>query len=558
MNILGVNCFSHDTSAALLTDGEIIAFAEEERFNRDKHTKAFPFTAIEYCLKEGGIEADEIDYVAFPFKPWLDFKRGFKDFRRHPSSYKRFGGQAFFDYKLSRKANIFKKHFDYKGKIIFVGHHQAHAASSYFVSPFKEAAILSIDRGGDYISTMMAKAQSNEINEIKHIYNPHSLGSVYSCITNFLGFKPNGGEGKVMGLAPYGNDCLCEQFDEIVKPKHGYFNVDLSYFKYHRRGGYEVSKKFKKLFGDPREPESEMTAHYQNIAFAVQQLTEERAVDLAKWLWEETKKPNLCIAGGLGLNSVMNQKIIDNTPFERIFIQPSANDGGISLGAALYVWHVMFKNYKRHAIDMVFNPYLGPKYSNLQIKKVLDDRHLKYRQVRDPAKTAARLLAKNKLIGWFQGRMEAGPRALGNRSILANTCNKETKDILNKRVKFRESFRPFAPSVKEEAGDEYFKNYQPTPYMLLVQEIYDYKQNEIPAVTHVDGTGRLQTVSKELNPLYWKLIDEFEKLTGVPVVLNTSFNIRGEPIVCNPKDAVNCFAGTGLDALIIGDYLVEK
>lgn len=555
MNILGINCFSHDTSACLVVDGQVVAFVEEERFNRNKHTKAFPFTAIEYCLKEGNIEAKDLDHVAFPFKPKLDLRRGLRDFTHHPRTYKRFAGQALFDYKLSKKANIFRRNFHYNGNIVFVGHHHAHIAGSYFVSPFDKAAILSIDRGGDYISTMMGSAEDNKLKILQKIYNPHSLGSVYSCVTQFLGFKPNGGEGKVMGLAPYGTDLLYDDILKMVIPRNSYFKVNLKYFRYHLEGGYNVSRKFRKILGEPREPGDVLSDHYKNIAFSIQKLTEERAVDLAEWLYEKTGISNLCISGGLGLNSVMNSSIIERTPFEDVFIQPASNDGGTSLGAALYVWHCLLGNPKE---KITFNPYLGPKYSNEDIEKAINDRFLKFKKINNPSKVAAKLLAENKIIGWFQGRMEAGPRALGNRSILANPCGKDTKDVINARVKFRESFRPFAPSIKDNKARQYFKNHRPSPYMLLVQDIVWHKQKEIPAVCHVDGTGRLQTVNKRINPEYWNLIDQFEKLTGVPVVLNTSFNIRGEPIVCNPKEAINCFTGTGLDALLIGDYLVEK
>lgn len=557
MNILGINCFSHDTSAALLKDGKIVAFAEEERFNREKHTRAFPHHAVKFCLEFGGIGVNDLDYVAFPFKPLIDYFRGFVDFlQRFPRSYRRFAGQTLFDFNLAKKTLDFKKKYRYKNKIAFVGHHEAHAASSFFASSFERAAILSIDRGGDYLSTILALGDRNRIEVLERIRNPHSLGSLYSVVTAFLGFKPNSGEGKVMGLAPYGRPSFQKDFQNLVKIKEeGGFEINLSYFTYHLLGGYGVSRKFIDLFGEPRESESKMEEKYADIAWALQKVVEDNACSLANILHQRTGEKKLCLAGGVALNSVMNTTILQTTPFEDVFIQPSANDAGTSLGAALYLWHNLLGNERSWVME---NAFFGPDYSNQDIVSAIETYEIEYEEIDNPALVGANLLADSKIIGWLQGRMEAGPRALGNRSILADPRPQEMKDILNKKVKHRESFRPFAPSVLEEEAPEYFDNYYPSPYMLLVLPIKKENRDSVPAICHVDGTGRLQTVSKSENPLYWELLTEFKKLTGIPMVLNTSFNVRGEPIVCAPEDALKCFLGTEMDYLIMGNYLVRK
>lgn len=557
MNILGINCFSHDTAACLLKDGKVIAFAEEERFNREKHTRAFPHKAIEFCLAFGGIQIKDIDYVAYPFKPLVDYFRGFVDFLgRFPHSYKRFAGQTIFDYRLIKKVVDFNRKYGYTKRAIFVGHHEAHAASSFLVSPFEKAAILSIDRGGDYLSTVLARGEDNQIEIIDKVRNPHSLGSLYSVITSYLGFKPNGGEGKVMGLAPYGNPTFHEDFKELVQTNKGNsFEIDLSYFTYHLIGGYGVSAKFLERFGPPREPESQIGEHYEDIAWAVQKVTEDTACEIAQKLHERTGLKSICLAGGVALNSVMNTVILQNTAFQDIFIQPSANDAGTAMGAALYLWHTILGNKREWQME---NAYLGPDYSDADIEDTLSSYEVAYERVDNPVSVGADLLAESKIVGWLQGRMEVGPRALGNRSILADPRPGEMKDILNSKVKHREGFRPFAPSVLEEDATKYFENYYPSPFMLLVLPVKEELQSKVPAICHVDGTGRLQTVSKNANPLYWELINEFKKRTGTPMILNTSFNVRGEPIVCSPEDALKCFLGTEMDALIMGNYLVRK
>lgn len=556
MYILGINCFSHDTSACLLRDGELIAFAEEERFVRKKHTKSFPDNAILFCLEHAGIHMSDVDYVAFPFRPGLDFLRGVRHFMRYfPCSYKRLAGQAWMDLNLKKKVIEFRRTYGYKKKIFFVGHHEAHAASSFFVSPFDQAAILSIDRGGDFLSTLLAVGEGNTIKTLKFMRNPHSVGEFYTAITAYLGFTPNSGEGKVMGLAPYGDETYFQEFKKLVSTNgDGGFKLNLEYFPHHY-GDTWFSKKFVNEFGEPRQPESPMERRFENVAAAVQQVTEDMGVYLANHLYELTKQENLCIAGGVGLNSVMNAKILLETPFRRVFIQPACNDAGTSLGCALYVWHLVFGNERVFEME---HPFFGPGFDDSQIEQVLKQNNLNYQVVENPARVAAQLIAGGKIVGWFQGRMEMGPRALGGRSILADPRIPEMKDVLNHKVKHREGFRPFAPSVLAEEGADYFEDYVETPFMLKVLPIKEDRKDVIPAVCHVDGTGRLQTVSRERSPLYWELIKEFKQITGVPVVVNTSFNVRGEPIVLSPQDAVNCFLSTQLDCLVIGKYLVDK
>jgi carbamoyltransferase len=555
MNILGVNCFSHDTSACLLSNGDLVAFAEEERFAREKHTKSFPDRTVAYCLEEGGIGIGDVDCVAFTYRPLLDYSRALADFvRRFPYSIKRFAVQTLVDSMLLYRAYDFKRRYSYRGKLVFVGHHDAHAASAFYPSGFDEAAVLSIDRGGDYLSTLLAYGKGTGLREVKKIRNPHSVGSLYTAVTEYLGFKPNSGEGKVMGLAPYGDLDLLEDFRRIVRLKpEGDFELDLSYFVYSATR-FGTSEKFNRTFGPPRVPESELTPRHQNVARALQEVTEETALHIGRYLYEQTRCPNLCIAGGVALNSVMNQRLLHELPFEDVFIQPAANDAGTCLGAAQWVEHVVLG--RPRAFEMK-HPFYGPGYTPEQMLECIKKRKVKYSEVADPCEYAARAISEGKIVGWFQGRMEMGPRALGNRSILADPRRKDMKDILNREVKHREGFRPFAPSVLEENGAEFFDDYYPSPFMLLVPPVKAEKMDVIPAVVHVDGTGRLQTID-DANPDYKRLIRRFDEITGVPVVVNTSFNIRGEPIVMTPDDALNCFFFTGLDTLVLGNYVLEK
>jgi carbamoyltransferase len=555
VNILGINCFSHDTAAALVRDGEPVAIAEEERFNRDKHTKAFPDSAIEFCLGTGGISIDEVDVVAFAHKAGIDYARGAFDALRRAAP-RRLALQTYVDLNLKRKERSFLRQWGYRGPVLNVGHHEAHAASAYFASPFDEAAVMSVDRGGDFLSTTLGHGRGSELRTLKQVRNPHSLGEVYTTVTYWLGFHPNADEGKVMGLAPYGTERYVPIFRDFIRlSPDGLFTLNLSWFRWQVEGEVPWSKKFVREFGPPRVPESALTRHYEDIAFGVQAITEEAGLHLARSLHALTGSKNLCLAGGVALNSVMNARLLAETPFEHIFIQPAAGDAGNALGAALHVWHQRMGKPRRWTMEHAF---FGPQYTDSEIKQALADRQLSFREVADPAAEAAELLSQSKIVGWFQGRAEVGPRALGARSILADPRRADMKDIVNEQVKHREGFRPFAPSVLDERGAEFFEGYYPNPFMLLVLPIRPEKRAVIPAVTHVDGTGRLQTVARSSNPAFYRVIEEFDRRTGVPIILNTSYNLRGEPIVHRPEEAIADFLTTGMDALLLGNFLLEK
>ena len=556
MNILGVNCFSHDTSACLLSDGKLVAFAEEERFNRDKHTKGFPFQSINYCLEVAGIDISDIDLVGFAHQPVADFGRAMADIlRRLPGSWRRLFIQPAVDLNLYLKKPYFRLGQGYVGKVVFVGHHEAHAASAFFASPFDEAAVLSIDRGGDYLSTWLGSGKGNTLQAISTVRQPHSLGEVYAAITAYLGFRPNSDEGKVMGLAPYGNSTYFNKFKHLIRNDNkGGFEVDLDYFTYHLKKGWYNSS-FINVFGPNRFPGEEIGLRHKDIAAAVQAITEKAGLSLANFLAGATKSKNLCLSGGVALNSCMNAHILEHGNFDNIFIQPAAGDAGNALGAAYYLWNVVLGKERQEPMT---HAYLGPEFNDEEILQALRSKGLNHNKPTDVEKYAASKLVDGKIVGWFQGRAEAGPRALGNRSILANATLPETKDVVNLKIKKRESFRPFAPAILEDHAAEYVENYHPSPFMLLVQTIKKSKQSSIPSVTHVDGTARVQTVSKKTNPKFWKLIDEFRKATDIPVVLNTSFNVQGEPIVQTPTDAISTFKASGMDCLIMGNYVIEK
>jgi carbamoyltransferase len=556
VNILGINCFAHDTAAALLQDGRPVAFVEEERFNREKHTRAFPDHAVEYCLRTGGVSMDDVDVVAFAHRAGVDYARGLADaLKRLPRSAKRLAAQTYVDTSLWNKQRSFVRRWRYRGKVVNVGHHEAHAASAFFPSGFDQAAVLTLDRGGDFLSTTLGLGRGTRLQTLLEVRNPDSLGEVYTAVTWWLGFHPNADEGKVMGLAPYGTDRSVPDFRDLIHlHADGTFSIDLAWFRYQIEGRVPWSDRFVQRFGQPRVPESEITERHQDVAFGVQAITEEAGLHMARALHAMTGSANLVLAGGVALNSVMNARLLAETPFEHIFIQPAAGDAGNALGAALHVWH---QSMGRPREWRMTHANLGPEWAEGDCKEVLTSRKLPFREVSDPAAEAAELLAQSKIVGWFQGRAEVGPRALGARSILADPRRAEMKDIVNAEVKHREGFRPFAPSVLDERGPEYFEGYYPNPFMLLVLPITKDKQHVIPAVTHVDGTGRLQTVTKD-TPLYHRLIEEFDRRTGVPVVLNTSFNLRGEPIVHRPEEALTDYLNTGMDALFLGPYLVQK
>ena len=555
MDILGINCFSHDTAAALVRDGVPVAFIEEERFNREKHTKAFPDAAIEFCLRQGGISITDVDVVVFAHRAGVDYARGLPDAVKRLAP-KRLAAQSYVDLMLVKKQRDFARRWGYRGRVANVGHHEAHAAAAFFPSGFDNAAVLTLDRGGDMLSTTFGLGRGSRLQTLKEIRNPDSLGEIYTAVTGWLGFHPNADEGKVMGLAPYGTDRYAPVFRDFVRlHDDGGFNVNLSWFRYQVESG-PLSKRYLDLFGQPRVPESEITKHHEDVAFGVQAVTEEAAMHMARALHATTGATNLAMAGGVALNSVMNARLLRETPFERIFIQPAAGDAGNALGAALHIWHVEMGRPREWRMEHAF---YGPSYGDADLRAAFQGRAVPFEQVPDPTAAAAELLSESKIVGWFSGAAEVGPRALGARSILADPRKAEMKDIVNAQVKHREGFRPFAPAVLDERGAEYFDDYATNPFMLLVLPIREDKRDVIPAVTHVDGTGRLQSVTPDGNGgAFHRLISEFEGRTGVPVVLNTSFNLRGEPIVHRPAEAVEDYLNTGMDALLLGPYLARK
>jgi carbamoyltransferase len=552
--ILGVNCFSHDTAACLLVDGEVVALGEEERFNRDQHTKRFPSDSVGFCLAQAGMDVNDLDAVAFAQHVPKDFARSALDAVARLSP-KRLAAQMYIDANLARKELSFRRKWGYRGRVAHVGHHEAHAASAFFASPFDRAAVLTLDRGGDFLSTTLATGEGNRLTTLAQVRNPHSLGEVYTALTWFLGFRPNADEGKVMGLAPYGSGRLAPELRDLLRLKEdGLFKVNLRWFGYQREGR-PLSRTFIDSYGPPRVPESEITDRDRELAYVVQDLLEHAGVHLAGKLQERTGMTNLCLAGGVALNSVMNARMLKETGFEHIFVQPASSDAGNSLGAALWVWHQLMGRPRQWSMEHAF---WGAEHDEKSFADALSDRGLAFQAVRRPEAEAARRLAEGNVVGWFQGRAEVGPRALGARSILADPRSAHMRDVVNHRVKRREGFRPFAPSVLHERGSEYFEGYYPTPFMLLVLPVRYDKRDVIPAVTHVDGTGRLQSVTTDFNPSFHLLIQEFERLTGVPVILNTSFNLRGEPIVHRPEEAVTDFLRSQMDCLFLGSFLCEK
>jgi len=564
MYVIGISCFYHDSSACILKDGKIVAAAEEERFTRRKHDTSFPINTIKYCLKEAGITIDQVDCIGFYEKPLLKFERLLhQHIESFPKSFWTFykAIPSWVNEKL-RIPSIVKKKLKYKKNIFFVGHHMAHAASSYLVSPFKEAAILTVDGVGEWDTTTLGHAKGNDINILKNIEFPHSLGLLYSTVTAHLGMSVNNSEYKVMGMAPYGKPRFFEKFKKVIDVKDdGSYSLDMSYFDFHYKMRMP-SKKFIKEFGPIRKPESEITQKHKDIAASLQKITEYTLFKMLNHLYEITKCDKLCMAGGVALNSVANGKILKNTPFKEIYIQPAAGDGGTSIGAAKYVYHTLFNKERKEIQETC---YLGPGYSRDYIKKFLDGLNVKYTELKDDKevmKKTAELINNDNVIGWFQDRMEWGPRALGSRSILSNACNPQMQDILNLKVKHREKFRPFAPVISEEDAKKYFQCDDPVPiptdFMLMVYPIKKEYHSKIPSVTHVDGSGRLQTIRKQHNKLYHGLIKEFEKLDGTPILVNTSFNIRGEPIVCTPFNAYRCMMGTGIDYLVMDRFLIRR
>ncbi len=586
MNILGISAFYHDSAACLVQDGKIISAVQEERFTRKKHDFSFPKNAINYCLQDSGLKAEDLDFVAFYDKPFIKFERILETYLSYaPIGIKSFikAMPLWIKQKIWMK-ELIKKELGYEGKIIFPEHHESHAASAFFPSPFQEAAFLTIDGVGEWATASYGIGKNNKINIIAEIHFPHSLGLLYSAFTYYTGFKVNSAEYKVMGLAPYGKpkykDLILSELMDLKED--GSFKMNMKYFNY-CVGLTMTNKKFEKLFGGPpRKPESRLTQREMDLARSVQEVTEEVMLRMTRHIQKETGQKNLCLAGGVALNCVGNGRILREGPFKNIWIQPAAGDAGGALGAALLVWHQYLENSRitDGRKDFQYGSYLGPKFENGYISDYLKRNNIPYTELNDekiPEKIAD-LIAKEKVIGWFQGRMEFGPRALGSRSIIGDARSPKMQETMNLKIKFRESFRPFAPSILADKVSDFFEIDRESPYMLLVaplkKELRREMSNEeeklfgldklhvsrssIPAVTHVDYSTRIQTVNKDDNPLYYRTIAKFDEKYGCPVIINTSFNVRGEPIVCTPEDAYLCFMRTNMDYLLVGNFLLEK
>ncbi len=586
MYILGISAYYHDSAACLVKNGKIFAAAQEERFTRKKHDFNFPHNAIQYCLKAGGISAKDLDYVAFYDKPFIKFERLLESYLAYaPKGITSFikAMPIWLKQKLWTK-ELLKKDLCYVGEVIFPEHHESHAASAFFPSPYQEAAFLTIDGVGEWNTTSFGVGTHNQIEIWGNLDFPHSLGLLYSAFTYYTGFKVNSGEYKVMGLAPYGEPKYVDVIlNELVDLKEdGSFRMNMQYFNY-CVGLSMTNKKFDKLFGGPaRKPETKITQREMDLARSLQDVTEEIMLRMARHVYRQTGQKNLVLAGGCALNCVANGRILREGPFKNIWIQPAAGDAGGAVGAALFTWYQYLEN-ERHADgvnDFQSASYLGPDFSDAEIEAFLKQNNVPYERMDRAAipRRTAELINSEKVIGWFQGRMEFGPRALGNRSIIGDSRSKNMQSVMNLKIKFRESFRPFAPTVLVEHVSEYFEIDRESPYMLLVAPVTDDKRinsqtenkdlfgieklkvprSVIPAITHVDYSARIQTVDKKNNDLYYDMIKAFYDLTGCPVIINTSFNVRGEPIVCSPQEAYTCFMRTEMDYLIMGSFLLDK
>jgi carbamoyltransferase len=593
MHILGISAFYHDSAAALIMEGRITAAAQEERFTRKKHDSRFPKNAVQYCLQEGGIKLGQVDHVVFYDKPFLKFERlletylafaprGFRSFRMALPIWIK---EKLFQKRLLRQElERFAPDYDWEKRLLFCEHHQSHAASAFFASPFDEAAVLTMDGVGEWATTSIGIGRGNTLQMIKEIHFPHSLGLLYSAFTYYTGFKVNSGEYKVMGLAPYGQPRFAQTIlDHLIDLKpDGSFHLDQGYFDY-CTGLRMTNDRFDDLFGGPaRHPDEPLTQREMDLAASVQAVTEEVVSRLARNIADETDARNLCLAGGVALNCVANGKVLRDGCFEQIWVQPASGDAGGALGAALAACH-LYKNAPRvptNRLDAMQGSYLGPAFSQAEIERRLSEAGAIFEVMEEPelldATTAA--LIEEKAVGWFQGRMEFGPRALGNRSILADPRSPSMQKTLNLRVKYRESFRPFAPSVLCEDVQDWFEIERDSPYMLLVADVVKDRRramtgeeealfgieklnaprSEIPAVTHVDYSARLQTVHRETNPRYHALLSVFKAKTGCPVLVNTSFNVRGEPIACTPEDGFRCFMGSEIEVFVAGDCFMRK
>jgi len=586
MYILGISAYYHDSAAVLIRDGNIVAAAQEERFTRKKHDGGFPRRAAEYCLKEAGIDVTQVGHVVFYDKPILKFDRLLETYLSYvPRGW--ISLRKALPLWLSKKLHlpkIIKKELGWKGKVLFTEHHESHAASAFFPSPFEEAAIICFDGVGEWATTTWGIGKGNRVEIKQQISFPHSLGLLYSAFTYYTGFKVNSGEYKVMGLAPYGEPKYVEMImNELIDIKEdGSFRMNMKEFNY-CQGLTMTNRKFSKLFGGPpRKPEEKVTQREMDIASSIQKVTEKIMLRIERYVYEQTGQKNLCMAGGVALNCVGNGRLLREGHFEDIWVQPSAGDAGGALGAALTIWH-HYLDMPREVIgkeDKQYGSYLGPQFDKSEITKFLDENGYPYREYMEEAlcDEVAKRLETGEIIGWFQGRMEFGPRALGARSIIGDARNPEMQKKMNLKIKYRESFRPFAPSVLLEHVSEWFEHDKESPYMLMVAPVKKEKRipmtdeernlfgidklniprSDVPAVTHVDYSARIQTVDGRYNQRYYKLMKIFYENTGCPVIVNTSFNVRGEPIVCTPEDAYRCFMRTETDILVLGDFVLSK
>lgn len=560
MKILGISCFYHDAAACLLDEGRVVAAAQEERFTRKKHDWEFPRNAISYCLAEGKISVQDLDAVGFYDKPFVKFDR---ILQTYIATWPRglFSFLKALPLWLRQKiwmSPLIEKELNYKGELYFGEHHLSHAASAFYASGFDEAALLTVDGVGEWTTTSIARGKGLDIEILKEIHFPHSLGLLYSTFTYYLGFRVNSGEYKVMGLAPYGKprfyDMILEKLIDL-KPD-GSFKLNQKYFTY-TYGMRMAGRNFEKLFGIPRRiPENPMEEIHFDIAASIQKVCDEAMLRMARHAYEITQSPHLCLAGGVALNCVSNGRILREGPFKEIFVQPAAGDAGGAYGVASFISHALFREPRAPRWEQVF---IGPGFKEEEVRSMLDREGAVYRGLLDGEllSTVAKKIADGRVIGWVQGRLEFGPRALGHRSILADPRDPKMKDKVNLKIKFRETFRPFAPAVLRDDCSEYFQLDQESPFMLLVAPVREDRR-VIPSVTHADGSARIQTIDQHQDGLFYNLIREFKKQTGVPVVINTSFNVRGEPIVCIPEEAWRCFMRTKMDDLVIGPFILEK
>ncbi|HEY0323327.1 MAG TPA: carbamoyltransferase [Pyrinomonadaceae bacterium] len=593
--ILGLSAFYHDSAACLVRDGEIIGAAQEERFTRRKHDHRFPHEAVAYCLKEAGIGIDDVDCVAFYDKPLVKFERLMETYLAYApvgfASYLK-GMPTWLKEKLNIQGLI-RKELGYKGKLLFGDHHESHAASAFYPSPFKEAAILTVDGVGEWATASYGVGKGRELEILKQMKFPHSLGLLYSAFTAFTGFKVNSGEYKLMGLAPYGEPKYVETILKELVDIHedGSIHLNLRYFIFPHHAARMTGNKFEKLFGPARKPESPITQREMDLARSIQVVVEDVVLRMARHVQRETGMENLCMAGGVALNCVANGRLLREGPFKRLWIQPAAGDAGGALGVAFAVYHRYFEKERNghltnddgggeHYWDRMKGTLLGPRFSESEIEAFLNERNIPHERVERaslPARVAS-LIADEKVVGLMQGRMEFGPRALGARSIIGDARSPRMQSVMNLKIKYRESFRPFAPSVLRERVSDYFELETDSPYMLLVANVREehrvpepagsedlhgieklkVPRSTIPAITHVDYSARIQTVRREMNPLYYDIINAFYEQTNCPVIVNTSFNVRGEPIVCTPEDAYRCFMRTEMDYLVLENFILDK